>query len=120
MLPTFVFVDADRLVELVRYERSPASPHPPYSVFRFNHLVPLLSDTAIEALRMSERKAVPKAERRTLSIGSTIRLPDGPFAGLNGVVQSSDGGYTLVAFGGLMEVKIETFILTGDAVQPVV
>lgn len=119
MLPTFVFVDADHLDELVRYERSPASPHPPYSVFRFYHRAPLLNDAAIEALRMFERQAVPKAERRTVPVGSTIRLPDGPFAGLNGVVQSSDGGYTLVAFGGLMEVKIETFILTGDAVQPI-
>lgn len=117
MLPTFVFADADHLGELCRYERSPVSPHPPYSVFRYYHRAPLVGDAAIEALRMFERQAVPKAERRTVPVGSTIRLPDGPFAGLDGIVQASDGGYTLVAFGGRMEVKIETFILSENTIR---
>lgn len=116
MLPTFVFAQADRLPELARLARSPLNPHPAYSVFRFDGRVPILTDRQIEALRLAEARAVPKRRRPTLTIGTTVKPGEGAYAGLEGVVQESDGKYTLVAFGGWMNVQIETLLLLGDEV----
>jgi transcription antitermination factor NusG len=122
MLPTFVFVHADHLPELKRMARSPINPHPAFSVFRFDGRVPEIADREIEALRIVERRAVPRRRRPTLQVGTLIRPDEGAYAGLEGVVQQSDGRFTLVAFGGWMEVQIETLRLIGDEVgtaQPV-
>jgi hypothetical protein len=117
MTPTFVFVREVHMPELSLLARSPISPHPPFSLFRFDGRVPVIADRDIDALRSAERQAVPRRKRRTLAVGTAVRPHEGAYAGLDGVVRQSDGRYTLVAFGGWMNVQIETFLLTGDAVH---
>ena len=117
LLPTFVFVQADRLLDLHMVLALPVNPYPAFSIFRYNGRVPLLADREIERLRMAERKAAPKEKARTFAPGAKVKTEEGPYAGLSGVVKQGDGRFTLVAFGGWMDVKIETFVLLPDAVQ---
>jgi hypothetical protein len=44
-------------------------------------------------------------------------MTEGGFAGMTGIVQESDGRYTLVGFGGSLSVKIDTFLLQPNAIE---
>ncbi|MBE7186197.1 MAG: hypothetical protein INR68_17525 [Methylobacterium mesophilicum] len=115
LTPTFVFARAASLPDLHRALRDPSRPHPPFSIFRYLGGIPILADAEVERLRLAERRAMPKGQRRTFAAGSTVKPTEGPYAGMSGVVKHSDGRFTLVAFGGWMDVKIETFaIRSGD------
>ncbi len=117
MMPTFAFAPASTLPELMRLSRSPLSDHPSFSIFRFGGRIPLLHEREVERLRTAERQAVPKRRRAIMVVGATVRPNEGAYAGLSGVVKASDGQWTIVGFGGWMDVKIETFLLTGDEVR---
>lgn len=119
LTPTFVFARAVALPELQREARDPRSAHPSFSVFRYYGQIPILSDREVERLRVAERQSTPKALRRTFAPGSTVRPSEGPYAGMNGIVRHSDGRHTLVAFGGWMDVKIETFAIRSADVREV-
>lgn len=108
IMPTFVFADAAAMDRLAAMEMEPGRR---LSIFRHNGRVPLISDRALEALRATERKVMPRHKQRTWREGQSVRVPEGAFAGLSGTVEQSDGKFTLVCFGGLMRVKIETFLL---------
>lgn len=112
MMPTFVFVRADTLPDLVDIMALPVSPHPPFSIFRWNGRIPLIGDSEIEGLRTEERKVIPKAKQRVFTPGEKVHLPEGAaFGGLTGVVEGRDGKHTLVCFGGATSFKIATFLL---------
>lgn len=117
MMPTFVFAPAEHLAQLHALSRSPINPHPAFSVFKFDGRIPLLGEREIERMREEERRAVPKRRRRTIAEGTTVRPDQGPYAGMSGVVKSSNGKYTLVAFGGWMEVQIETFTIATNEIE---
>lgn len=119
LTPTFVFARAAALPDLQREARDPTSSHPAFSVFRYYGAVPILSDREVERLRVAERQSTPKAHRRTFATGSTIKPSEGPYAGMSGVVKHSDGRHTIVAFGGWMDVKIETFAIRSGDVREV-
>jgi hypothetical protein len=108
IMPTFVFADADHLDRLRALEMQPSQR---LAIFRHLGSVPLISDRALDALRATERKVMPRHQQRTWREGQSVRVPEGAFAGMSGQVEQSDGKYTLVCFGGLMRVKIETFLL---------
>lgn len=115
LLPTFVFARARHLPELYRITRLDVSPHPAFAIFHFNSVVARVSNNEIERLKVLELGMAPKRRRPTVPIGHEVRPNEGAYAGLTGVVQESDGKHTLVAFGGWMNVKIETSILVvGD------
>lgn len=116
LMPTFVFVAASHLPELVRIARALSSKHPEFSIFKFDGRVPVLADHQLEQLRLAEKRSVPTRRRPTIAPGTTVKPGEGAYAGLEGVVKRSDGKYTLVAFGGWMDVQIETLLLTGDQV----
>lgn len=118
MAPTFVFARWKDLDELLAISRLPVSHHPSFSFFRFNGQYPEVSNAEIERVREKERRAVPTRQRPTIPVGSAVRPDEGPYAGMSGVVRRSDGKYTLVAFGGWMEVQIETFLISPNAVLP--
>ena len=115
MLPTFVFAAAEHLPALAAAIRDPRSPHPAFSIFRHLGRVPLVSDRGIEALRMAERRAVPKHKQHAFRSGDSVRMPDGPFGGMSGTVTKGDGRRTFVQLGGWFgEVEIETFQLLSN------
>ncbi len=117
LLPTFVFASAAHLFDLRRISRMIGSPHPAFAFFRYNGLVPLIAQREIDKLRLLENRMKPKRRRPTMAIGAEVRPTDGAYAGMTGVVQESDGKTTLVAFGGWMNVKIETSILIDGGVE---
>ncbi|UIJ43712.1 hypothetical protein LZK98_11485 [Sphingomonas cannabina] len=125
ILPTFVFARARHLPAIISAMSDPTRDHPPFSVFRYNGRAPLLADTEIERLREVERRLAPKPKARhrsaaPLEEGQRLRMMEGGFAGISGVVRKSDGRYTLVGFGGWMEIQIDTFVLREDMANGVV
>lgn len=117
MMPTFVFAPAEQLPQLHGLSRSPINPHPAFSLFKFDGRVPLLTEREMERLREAERRSVPKRRRRTIPAGSKVKPDHGPYAGMTGVVKASNGKFTLVAFGGWMEVQIETFTIATNEIE---
>jgi hypothetical protein len=118
--PTFVFVTAAHLHSLNLIRAMPVNPHPPFSIFTFSGRIPLIADSEISGFRNEEQKAA-LAERRTkqrrLVMGQRVRLNDGAYAGLSGVVADAKGGFTLVAFDGGMTMKIATWLLADEPVN---
>lgn len=112
LFPTFVFAKAASLADLRRFTRMLGSPHPAFSIMlRTNGEPALVADREIDKLRVQENRLKPKRRRPTVPIGTEVCPTDGAWAGMTGVVVESDGKATLVAFGGWLNVKIETSIL---------
>lgn len=110
LMPTFVFARAQNLEALVALAHRPGH-HETFSIFHYMGDIPLIADRDLEPLRLAERRSVPKQRRVTYRPGQTVRVPEGSFGGMSGIVEQSDHRYTLVAFGGAIRVKIATFIL---------
>jgi len=94
-------------------------------VLKLNGEVPSVPDRQLDPLRELERLAAEraiKAKRRRgkrgrgghhFSLGDTVRVPDGPFAGLDGIiVPSRKNGSVRVEFcGGMIEAEIEPWLV---------
>lgn len=117
IMPTFVFVRARHLPDLHHILRLPSNPYPAFSLFRYLGDVVRVRDSEVERLRVVERRALPRAQRPTYQPGAGVRLAEGPYAGMSGVIQSSNGRRTMIAFGGWMTIEIETSTLPPDAVE---
>lgn len=117
LTPTFVFARATAIGVLRADINAPRPVHPPFSLFRHLGEIKTVSDREIERLRQAERKSKPKGKRQTVPVGSLLKPTEGPYTGMEGVVQRSDGKFTLVAFGGWMNVQIETFTIRSDDVH---
>lgn len=113
IMPTFVFARARDVSDLIRLAATPRKKQPDFSVFHYQGRIPLVSDRAIEPLRTAELRAVPKARKRMFQPGQAVHLPEGAFTGLSGIVEESNGKFTLVCFG-RTRVKIDTFLLRPD------
>lgn len=113
LMPGYVFVRAAHLDELIRLAERPGS-HEAFTLFRYFGRLPLLDDNDLEPLRTAEVRAVPRRKQRTFRPGQQVRVPEGNFGGMRGIVEQSDGKFTLVSFGGRIRVKIATFLLRED------
>jgi hypothetical protein len=100
IMPTFIFAKATSLVDLIELSETPDKGHEEFSVFHYFGRIPLLADIELEALRSEETRAVPKRKRKVYAKGERVRVPEGSFAGMSGIVQQADGQYALVSFGG--------------------
>lgn len=131
IMPTFIFAREEHLDDLLSLSKSSISPYPDFSIFhhRSRTKIPTISDDTLQALREAEEAA----ERRTAArraaeargkraepfeAGETVKIPDGSFAGLEGIIEGSDGKDTLVCFGGRMTVKISTYLLRHNNIGP--
>lgn len=128
LMPTYVFASVDHVNELLRLALAPGQAHPKFTVFRHRGGIPLIADDQLDALRGEEaRKArvFEKWSRRgkkgpKLAAGSEVRLPDGPFAGMSGIVVDQQGQYTLIAsslFGRAFEIKVASLLLVENMAQ---
>jgi hypothetical protein len=120
IMPTFVFVRANRLADLSAVIAQPVSPHPQFSIFRHFGRYPLIAESEVAGMRKEEerhRLTQLKTKRHVFPKGETVRVTEGPAAGLSGVVQDGDGKFALVAFGGRFRLKIATFLLRTDGVH---
>lgn len=115
IMPTFVFAKSRHLVDLAALAEDPSQDHERFSVYRHLGRIPLVADVELEALRSEEIRAVPKEKQRVYGVGASVRVPEGAFRGMTGMVEDSDRRFTLVCFGS-MRVKIATFLLRPDEI----
>lgn len=110
LMPTYVFAAARYLSDLLVLSDIPRKKQPDFSVFHYMRRIPLILDSELAGLRNEEARSIPKGKRKQLKIGDLVRIEDGAFAGMSGVVQYDAGKYAMVLFGGFA-VKIATFLL---------
>jgi transcription antitermination factor NusG len=111
MTPSFVFARADRIAGLLALSNAYRKRQPDFSVMRYRGNIPTIADLELEALRSMELRAQPKEDRPKFGVGSTVRVPEGAFAGMTGIVETDDGKFALVGFGGRMKVRVASFLL---------
>jgi len=121
MLPSFAFAKAHHAQSLLELAEAFSKPCPDFSIFRHMNEVRLVRDDELSALRMIEerkRRDVESLKPRQIRFkaGQSIRLVQGSFAGLDGVVENDDGRFAMVSFGNT-KVKISTFLLSNDNIQ---
>lgn len=124
MLPSFAFAKASHIHALLEMAEAFTKPCPDFSVFHYLNDIPLVRDEELESLRNLEARDRRQAEIERFKTGrqirfkggETIRIDEGAFAGMDGVVQYDDGKYAMVSFG-RTKVKIATFLLANDNVQ---
>lgn len=123
MMPTFVFARAAHLPELIALRSQPISRHPSFSIFRWVGRTPLIADGDMAALRDVEdqeyervRRAALRAQRKAFPVGERVRVVEGTFGGMTGIVERGDSKEAFVNFGGQMRVRVATWLLASDAV----
>lgn len=116
IMPSYVFASARHLERIMLLAERPGS-HDAFSLFHYFGGIALCADKDLEPLRSAEKRALPKSRQRGFRPGQTVRVPEGSFGGMSGIVERSDGGYTMVCFGGSIRVKIATFLLRSAIVQ---
>lgn len=118
--PTFVFVGAEHLADLLRIRAQPACPYPAYRVLRDGDRIPAICDASLGALRAAEERfahSLLKSTRRHLPLGTSVRMNKGAFAGMTGIVEGSNGKEARVNFGHGFTVSIASYLLGTDVVQ---
>ncbi len=115
LTPSFVFSRAGGLADLISLSRSPGLTYcawdaeqqrmvtkgrPMFRVFRLDGIYPVIRDRELDALRTAEQRRNPRPKAKPLDAGTLVKLTEGGFAGLYGVVQETRGEYTTVVFPG--------------------
>lgn len=127
IIPTFVFADAEHKDALRLLAAQPLHPHPPFSLMLYRGTIPEIRDAEVHGLRIEERRMQAAADERArrarrnargraVPVGATIGVPTPAFQGVTGVVEESDGRFTLALIGNI-RLKIATFLLDDDGVN---
>jgi len=119
VMPSYIFARAHHLFALLSMSKDETNPTSGFSVFRHHDRIPLIADGDLDPLRVAERKRTPFDKVAKFTKGEMVKLLEGGFAGLQGVVELTRGQYTLVTFPGFpMPIKISTLLLKSDVEQP--
>ncbi len=113
ILPSYLFVRASHIPELIEMMEAPHKDHREFRLFRHLGMIALIADDTLAPLRLLERKRrnVPKADS-PLKVGATIRLEDGGFAGLSGVIEKPGSNFSFVRIEGFgSALKIANYYL---------
>lgn len=115
ILPSYVFARAEHVTDLMVAANRNVSPHPPFSVFRYCGKIPTISDRSLDNLRRIEKRSLPEKAARQFKSGERVRITEGGFAGMTGIVKTGRGRYTMVLFPGFsMPIKVKSMLLLGD------
>lgn len=120
ILPTYVFARSAHINDLLRICGLLVSPHPGFSIFRQYDRIPIIAERDIASLKAAEEAAAltqRKRVRNVVPIGTSIRVSEGAFAGMSGIVEQSDGKSAIVAFGGNFRVSIASWLLPQDLLE---
>ena len=98
MMPTYIFARASQLPALLNIAMLPAREHRDFSIMRQANRFPLIADEDLAPLRTEERRVKPRAAAPQFAIGQEVRMEEGGFAGMTGIVQGTEGKFVLVAF----------------------
>lgn len=124
LMPSYAFGHVRDLNQLLHHSMLPTRDHPAFSVLRHRGGVPLIADEELAALREEEARLFGVFERLkrrgqkgpSFARGAGVRLTEGPFAGLSGIVEGAQGQYTLVSFAGFHKpLKISSLLLLPDS-----
>lgn len=119
IMPTYVFAPAQSIMDLIALSKAWDKPCPDFSLQRHPDRLgyAVVPDNQLNPLRIAERKATPLEQVRTFAPGERVRLTEGGFSGMSGIVQTSDGKHTLLAFPNFaIPIKVETLRLLPEAV----
>lgn len=128
LMPSYVFASAPQLDAFRLLEVEWPRRHPGFSLYRFKGCIPLIADDQLDGLREEENRigrVFDRAQRRgrkgpKLAPGTAVRLPDGPFAGISGIVEDVQGQYTLVdidVFGKATTIKVASLLLADNVIE---
>lgn len=124
LMPSYAFGRVEHVAELLRLAMG--REHPKFRVHHERGGIPLIADSELDALRSEESRITrlfDKWKRRgmrgpVLSAGTEINMPDGPFAGLSGIVEGASGEFTLVSFEGFHRpIKVASLLLLENMAQ---
>lgn len=133
IMPSYVFAPAHHINELIELalkspfntRRSQAWDNACPDFFLQRHPdrtgYAVTPDSQLNPLRLAERKDTPLDQVRTFAQGERVRLTEGGFDGMSGIVETSHGKYTLLAFPGFaIPIKVETLRLLPEVatIQP--
>lgn len=119
VMPTYVFANAGHLAHLLAESVSPTSQHPAFSIFRWDGRIPLIADASLEYLRRGEERYLRRINEgkpmRSFANGETVKITNGGFAGMSGVVEHSSGKYCVVCFPGFSTpIRVAKMILLSE------
>lgn len=123
LMPSYVFGSTAHLDEFQVMAMMPGKDTPRFSMFRYQGGIPLIGEAQLAALRAEEARChsvFEKLRRRgikgpTFSRGDAVRLTEGGFAGMSGVVEDTRGRFTLVSFAGYhAPIQIASLLLQPD------
>lgn len=115
---TFVFARADRLLDLIALAHSPSltyqvwdsdkrrmvlKGHPYFTLFRYAGTYPTIPDAALDPVRKIAARRKPRGKPREFKPGDRVKLTEGAWAGLNGVVRRKAGKLLEVVFEGFAQ-----------------
>lgn len=116
IMPSYVFARADQLPALFSEASNPATDHPKFTIARWAGKIPTISDRHLDALRVEERRAIPPKKGRHYQHGDSVRVADGAWAGLTGVVKTGRGRYTWVDIPGFSHpIRFASMLLLEEA-----
>lgn len=124
LMPSYVFGRVEHLTEMLRLAMLPQRNHPKFSVFRYQGGIPLIADEQLDALRAEEDRSLRLFERLkrrglkgpAIASGTTVKMTEGAFAGLSGVVEDQQGQYTLVSIDGFHKpIKVASVLLLEES-----
>lgn len=125
LMPSYVFARVEHIEDLAKLAMMPNPDHPRFSMFQHQGGFPLIAESELDALRETESKRQGVFERLrrrgmkrpTFPLGQAVRVSEGGFAGLTGIVEGKSGEFTLVSYAGFHNpVKISSLLLLPDAV----
>jgi hypothetical protein len=134
IMPSYVFVRSDRLLDLLVMERMPVKPrrgsgwgepaHAEFTVMRFSGDIPLIADHDLGALRRLEQKReldrIRMSKAAPLPKGVSVKVREGShssWSGMIGRVVRSNAKDTVINFTSTrLDVTIRTSLVTLDDV----
>lgn len=133
VMPSYVFANSQHLVDLLQIASKPQQTYqrwdtelrrmvthgiPQFSVFHHNGGIPLIADDSLDALRVVERRTAPKPTAPTFEPGQPVKLTEGGFAGMSGIVERTTGDFAMVSFKDYpIAIKISRLLLHPDMVD---
>jgi transcription antitermination factor NusG len=119
IMPTYVFAPAHYIMDLIELAQAWDKACPDFSLQRHPDRIgyAVTPDSQLNPLRLAERAGTPLEQVRTFAHGERVKLTEGGFSGMSGIVETSDGKFTMLAFPGFaIPIKVETLRLLPEAV----
>lgn len=119
MMPTYCFARARHLVDLAAEIVDPMSRHPQFSIFQHGGHVVFVADAHLDPLRGRQQARGSKGKPEPLwNPGDDVRITEGPFGGLSGIVKDAKGQKVWIAFPDFrIPIQVSASLLLSDVIR---